>query len=77
MITFAILNVDTGYFYSESPTLKKVARRSGIRWDGSSIFPTFARRYTRHKDALRRSQKLSDLTGCVCAVMALPERMAA
>lgn len=70
---FAILNVDTGDFYSESPALKNEAKRAGRRWDSSSILPAFARRYTHYKDALRRSQKLSDQTGCVCAVLAINE----
>lgn len=70
---FAILNVETGDFYSESPALKNEARRTGRRWGGSSILPDFARRYTRYKDALHRSQKLSDQTGCVCAVLAINE----
>lgn len=69
MTTFAILNVDTGYFYSESPILKKEAKRAGIRWDCSSILPTFARRYIRFTEAIRRSQQLSNKTGCVCEVV--------
>jgi hypothetical protein len=73
MTTFAILNVDTGNFYSESPALKNEAKRIGGRWGNSSILPTFARRYARHIDAIRRSQKLSNQTGCVCAVVALSE----
>jgi hypothetical protein len=77
MTTFVIFNIDTEYFYSESPIIKRAAKHAGIRWDRSCIRLTFARRFTCHKDAVRRSQKLSDLTGCVCAVMALPERMAA
>lgn len=70
---FAILNVDTGDFYSESPALENEAKRAGRRWDSTSILPAFARRYTHYKDALRRSQKLSDQTGCVCAVLAINE----
>jgi hypothetical protein len=77
MTMFAVLNVDSDYFYSESPVLKNEAKRLGLRWDNRSLLPRFARRYMRHKDALHRSQKISNLTGCVCAVMALPERMAA
>ena len=68
---FAVLNVETGDFYSESPTLKNEAKRTGRRWDYTSILPCFARPYARNKDALRRSQKLSNQTGCVCAVVAL------
>lgn len=71
MTTFAILNVDTGYFYSESPALKKEAKSAKIRWDYSSILPTFARRYARFKDAMRRSQQLSNKTGCVCEVVVI------
>lgn len=68
---FAVLNVETGDFYSESPTLKNEFKRSGIRWINGSILPCFARRYERFWDALRRSQNLSDATGCVCAVVSL------
>lgn len=68
---YAVLNMETGDFYSESPVLKTEAKRAGKRWDCSSILPCFARRYTRHQDALRRSQKLSDSTDCICAVMPL------
>lgn len=71
MPAFAVLNVDTGDFYSESPTLKNEAKRTGRRWDYTSILPGFARRYTRRLDALRRSQKVSNSTGCVCAVVVL------
>ena len=69
MTTFAILNVDKGNFYSESPTLKNEARRIGKRWDNTSILPTFARRYTRFTEAIRRSQQLSNKSGCVCEVV--------
>lgn len=34
---FAVLNVDTGDFYSESPALKNEAKRAGRRWDNTSI----------------------------------------
>lgn len=68
---FAVLNVETGDLYSESPALKNEAKRTGRRWDNTSILPCFARRYARFKDALRRSQKVSDQTGCVCAVIPL------
>ena len=66
---FAVLNLETGDFYSESPALKKEAKRAGMPWNNTSILPCFARPYTRHRDALRRSQKLSNRTGCVCAVV--------
>lgn len=68
---FAVLNVETGDFYSESPALRNEAKRAGRRWDYTSILPAFARPFMRHKDALRRSQKLSDQTGCICAVVPL------
>ncbi|MFA6972600.1 MAG: hypothetical protein WC208_14550 [Gallionella sp.] len=68
---YAVINVETGDFYSESPTLKKEVKRAGKRWDHSSILPAFARRYARHQDALLRSQKLSDSTDCICAVIPL------
>ncbi|MDD2894109.1 MAG: hypothetical protein PHF20_09300 [Halothiobacillaceae bacterium] len=68
---FAVLNIETGDFYSESPVLKKEAKRIGKRWDNTSILPSFARPFTRHLDAQRRSQKLSNQTGCVCAVVHL------
>ena len=77
MTTFAILNIETGDFYSESPTLKNEVKRAGMLWNNTSIITAFARRYVRYKDALRRSQKLSNRTGCTCAVVALPERLAA
>ena len=73
MTTFAILNVDTGDFYSESPTLKSEAKRTGRPWDNASVLPSFARRYARIHDALRRSQQLSNRTGSVCTVVALVE----
>lgn len=69
MTTFAILNVETGDFYSESPALKNEAKRSGRRWDNTSKLPTFARRYARFKEAIRRSQQLSDKTGRICEVV--------
>ncbi|MDD5470955.1 MAG: hypothetical protein PHP05_03425 [Sideroxydans sp.] len=68
---FAVLNIETGDFYSESPALKKEAKRNGKRWDNASALPCFARRYKSHKEALRRSQKLSNKTDCVCAVVTL------
>jgi len=80
MTTFAILNVDNGDFYSESPALKNEAKRTGRRWDNTSILPTFARRYTRFIDAIRRSQQLSNKTGCVCEVVIIndiPDQVAA
>lgn len=68
---FAVLNVDTGDFYSESPELKKEAKHAGSRWNNTSLLPAFARRFPLYKDALRRSQRLSNKTGCVCAVITL------
>jgi hypothetical protein len=68
---FAVLNIDTGDFYSESPVLKNEAKRTGSRWNNTSVLPCFARRFMRHKDALRRSQKLSNQTGSLCAVITL------
>ena len=68
---YAVLNIETGDFYSESPTLKKEVKSTGRRWDNSSILPCFARPYARFRDALRRSQKFSDCTGCMCAVVPL------
>lgn len=69
MTTFAILNVETCDFYSESPTLKNEAKRTGRRWDNTSELPTFARRYACFKDAARRSQQLFNKTGCVREVV--------
>jgi hypothetical protein len=66
---FAVFNMETGDFYSESPVLKAEAKRNGQRWNNTSILPVFACRYARFKDALRRSQRLSERTGCVCAVL--------
>ncbi len=78
MTTFAILNIETDDYYSESLTLKNEFKHAGMLWNNTSIIiPAFARRYTRLKDALRRSQKVSDRTGCVCAVVRLSERIAA
>lgn len=68
---FAVLNVDTGDFYSESPELKKEAKHAGSSWSNTSLLPAFARRFALYKDALRRSQRLSNKTGCVCAVITL------
>lgn len=68
---YAVINVETGDFYSESPALKNEARKAGKRWDCSSILPAFARRYAHYQDALRRSQKLSDSSDCIYAVMPL------
>lgn len=73
MPTFAVLNVDTGDFYSESPALRNEAKLAGIRWNNTSAIPAFARRFARFQDALSRSQKLSDHTDCVCAVVAINE----
>lgn len=73
MTTFAILNVETGDFYSESPVLKNEAKRAGLTWNHTSILPAFARRYACIKDAIRRSQQLSDQTDSVCAVVDLRE----
>lgn len=66
---FAVLNVETGDFYSESPVLKKEAKHAGMPWNNRSILPCFARPYSRYRDALKRSQRLSDATCCVCAVV--------
>ncbi|MDZ4201458.1 MAG: hypothetical protein U1C96_04830 [Gallionella sp.] len=68
---FAVLNVETGDFYSESPALKNEAKRAGKRWDNTSLLPTFAFPFKRPIDALRRSQQLSNQTGCMCAVVSL------
>jgi hypothetical protein len=80
MTTFAILNVETGDFYSESPALRKEFKRAGIPWINGSILPAFARRYTRFKAAIRRSQQVSNKTGCICEVVIIndtPIRVAA
>lgn len=71
MTTFAILNVESGNFYSESPALRNEAKRAGRRWDNTSILPTFARRYARFAEAIRWSQQLSNKTGCVCGVVVI------
>lgn len=68
---FVVLNVETGDFYSESPILKNQAKHAGMPWNRRSILPCFARPYTHPKEALRRSQQLSNLTGCVCAVISM------
>lgn len=73
MTSFAILNIETGDFYSESTVLKNEAKRTGRGWDNASILPSFARRYARLHDAMRRSQQLSNRTGSVCAVVSLVE----
>lgn len=73
MTTFAILNVETGDFYSESPTLRNESKRAGRPWNNTSILSAFARRYSSPRDAIRRSQQLSNRTGCVCGVIALNE----
>lgn len=70
---FAIFNSDQGTFYSESPALRKEAKRTGSRWDNLSLLPTFARRYARAKDAFRRSQQLSNRTGCAWDVVVITE----
>lgn len=70
---FAVLNVTQGYFYSESPILKNEAKHAGMRWDNTSILPSFARRYARYRDALRRSLKLSNATGCICDVVVITD----
>lgn len=77
MTSFAILNIETGDFYSESTALKNEAKRTGRGWDNASILPAFARRYARHHEALRRSQRLSNRTGCVCAVVTINEAVSA
>ncbi|MBI5658033.1 MAG: hypothetical protein HZC43_00410 [Nitrosomonadales bacterium] len=68
---FAVLNIESGDYHSESPALKREFKRAGIPWVNGSILPSFARPYTRYRDALRRSQKVSDRTGCACAVVPL------
>ncbi len=73
---FAVLNVETGDFYSESPALQKEAKRAGMPWNNRSILPRFARPYVRYNDALRRSQHLSDVTQCICAVVWIAEARA-
>lgn len=60
---FAVLNIETGDFYSESPTLKNESKCAGKCWDNTSLLPSFARRYTSFKDAFRRAQKLFNKTG--------------
>lgn len=70
---FAVLNIETGDFYSESPTLKREFKRAGIPWINGSVLPCFARPYARYRDALRRSQWISDTTHCICAVVHLSD----
>ncbi|MBI5431164.1 MAG: hypothetical protein HY938_12025 [Nitrosomonadales bacterium] len=70
---FAVFNVETGDFYSESPALKNEAKRTGMRWNNASILPCFARPYSRYREALKRSQRLSNATRCICAVVTLGE----
>jgi hypothetical protein len=70
---FIVLNMETGDFYSESPALKVEAKRAGIRWDHRSILPRFARPYARYSDAVKRSQRLSDATHSICAVVRLAD----
>lgn len=60
---FAVLNIETGGFYSESPALENEAKRAGKHWDNTSLLPDFARRYERFKDAVRRAQRLINKTG--------------
>lgn len=74
---YAVQNITTGYFYSESPALKKEAKRAGMPWDNCSILPCFALPYPRYRDALKRSQRLSDATHCVCAVVMIKEAVSA
>lgn len=69
MIVYTIQNIDTGDFYSESPALKDEARRTGQKWENASILPCFAKRYTRRKDALRRSRELAKQSSCVFDVI--------
>jgi hypothetical protein len=66
---FAVLNMETGDFYSKSPILKREAEGKGQCWNNTSVLPNFAYPFARYKDALRCSQKLSDRTGCICAVL--------
>lgn len=66
---YAVQNITTGYFYSESLILQKEAKHAGLCWDNASLLPCFARPYARYQDALRRSRQLSDRTGCICAVL--------
>lgn len=73
MSMFAVLNIETGDFYSGSPALKNEAKRTGIRWDNTSILPCFARSYSRYREALKRSQQLSNATHCICAVVTIGE----
>lgn len=47
---FAVQNIETGDFYSESPTLKTEVKHAGMLWNNTSILPCFARPYTRYKD---------------------------
>lgn len=68
-LTHIVMNIETGAFYSESPQLKHEAKRLGMKWNSTSILPKFAKQFTRYKDALKYSQKLSNKTGSVCSVM--------
>jgi hypothetical protein len=60
---FAVLNVDTGDFYSESPALQNESQCARKCWDNTSLLPAFARRYTSFKEAVRRAQRLINKTG--------------
>jgi len=68
---YAVLNIITGDFYSESPLLKREAQKLGTEWNKTSFLPSFAKPFARYKDALRASQQLSDKTDCICAVVVL------
>lgn len=69
---FAVLNVETGDFYSESPILKREMKHTGMHWNNASILPCFARPYSRYRDALKRSQRLTPFF-FVASVVAPPE----
>jgi len=60
---FAVFNLETGDFYSESPALQNEAQLTGSIWNNTSLLPSFARRYMSFKEAVRRAQKLFNKTG--------------
>lgn len=60
---FAILDVNTGELYSESPSLQNESKCTGKSWDCTNQPPAFVRRYDSFKDAIRRAQHLINKTG--------------
>lgn len=62
-VTFIVMDIASGDFYSESPTLKRQAKSAGRCWNSTSVLPQFAHRFISFKEAVRRAQRLINKAG--------------